>query len=109
MWPNAATGAMSNTGAKVGYRLASFFGKIDYNWRDLVLASFTLRRDGSSRFGKDNRWGTFPAATVGFRISQLLEKQWPILNLLGMRGSTTLVQMVAEQSFFQAFIAQTGD
>ena len=32
-----------------------------------------------------------------------------ILNLLGMRGSTTLVQMVAEQSFFQAFIAQTGD
>lgn len=76
MWPNAATGAMSNTGAKVGYRLASFFGKIDYNWRDLVLASFTLRRDGSSRFGKDNRWGTFPAATVGFRISQLLEKQW---------------------------------
>lgn len=76
MWPNAATGAMSNTGAKVGYRLVSFFGKIDYNWRDLVLASFTLRRDGSSRFGKDNRWGTFPAATVGFRISQLLEKQW---------------------------------
>ena len=76
MWPNAATGTMSNTGAKVGYRLASFFGKIDYNWRDLVLASFTLRRDGSSRFGKDNRWGTFPAATVGFRISQLLEKQW---------------------------------
>ena len=76
MWPNAATGTMSNTGAKVGYRLASFFGKIDYNWRDLVLASFTLRHDGSSRFGKDNRWGTFPAATVGFRISQLLEKQW---------------------------------
>ena len=76
MWPNAATGAMSNTGAKVGYRLASFFGKIDYNWRDLVLASFTLRRDGSSRFGKDNRWGTFPAATVGFRISQLLKKDW---------------------------------
>ena len=76
MWPNAATGAMSNTGAKVGYRLASFFGKIDYNWRDLVLASFTLRRDGSSRFGKDNRWGTFPAATVGFRISQLLKRDW---------------------------------
>ena len=76
MWPNAATGAMSNNGAKVGYRLASFFGKIDYNWRDLVLASFTLRRDGSSRFGKDNRWGTFPAATVGFRISQLLKKDW---------------------------------
>lgn len=34
MWPNAATGVMKNTGAKVGYRLASFFGKIDYNFDD---------------------------------------------------------------------------
>ena len=76
MWPNAATGTMSNTGAKVGYRLASFFGKIDYNWDDLILASFTIRRDGSSRFGRDNRWGTFPAATVGFRISKLIEQNW---------------------------------
>lgn len=76
MWPNAATGAMHNTGAKFGYRLASFFGKVDYNYDDLVLASFTIRRDGSSRFGRDNRWGTFPAATLGFRISKLLEKDW---------------------------------
>ena len=76
MWPNAATGSMRNTGAKVGYRLASFFGKIDYNYDDLILASFTIRRDGSSRFGKDNRWGTFPAATLGFRLSKLLEKDW---------------------------------
>lgn len=76
MWPNAATGAMRNTGAKFGYRLASFFGKVDYNYDDLILASFTIRRDGSSRFGKDNRWGTFPAATLGFRISKLLEKDW---------------------------------
>lgn len=76
MWPNAATGTMRNSGAKVGYRLASFFGKIDYNWDDLILASFTMRRDGSSRFGRDHRWGTFPAATVGFRISKLLEQNW---------------------------------
>ena len=34
MWPNAATGAMSNSGAKVGYRLASFFGKVNYNCND---------------------------------------------------------------------------
>lgn len=72
MWPNAATGTMNNSGAKFGYRLASFFGKIDYNWQDLLLASFTLREDGSSRFGKNSRWGTFPAASLGFRFSQLL-------------------------------------
>ena len=76
MYPNAATGTARNTGAMVGYRLASFFGKVDYNYNDLLLASFTLRHDGSSRFGKNNRWGNFPAASLGFRISQLLKKDW---------------------------------
>ena len=75
MWPNAATGTMRNNGAKVGYRLASFFGKIDYNYEDFILASFTIRRDGSSRFGKDHRWGTFPAATLGFRVSKFFDKK----------------------------------
>ena len=76
MWPNAATGAMRNSGAKFGYRLASFFGKADYNYDDLLLASFTLRHDGSSRFGSEHRWGNFPAASLGFRFSQLLNKSW---------------------------------
>lgn len=76
MWPNAATGTARVSGAMVGYRLASFFGKVDYNYDDLVLASFTIRRDGSSRFGKENRWGTFPAATLGFRASKLIDKSW---------------------------------
>ena len=76
MWPNAATGTMRNTGAKVGYRLASFFGKADYNYADLLLASFTLRHDGSSRFGAKHRWGNFPAASLGFRFSQLMKEKW---------------------------------
>lgn len=74
MWPNAATGTMTNSGAKFGYRLASFFGKVNYNWDDLLLASFTIRYDGSSRFGKAHRWGTFPAASLGFRFSNLLKR-----------------------------------
>ena len=76
MWPNAATGTARVTGAKVGYRLASFFGKVDYNYDDFILASVTVRRDGSSRFGKDHRWGTFPAATLGVRISKLINADW---------------------------------
>ncbi len=50
--------------------LLSYFGKVDYTFADKYLASFTVRRDGSSRFGPENRWGTFPAASVGWRISQ---------------------------------------
>lgn len=71
---DAATGARTNTGSSTGSRLLSQFGKINYGYDDRYLASFTLRRDGSSRFGPENRYGVFPAATVGWRISN--EEFW---------------------------------
>jgi TonB-dependent starch-binding outer membrane protein SusC len=49
-------------------RLASFFGRVNYTMRDRYLLTLSVRRDGSSRFGPDNQWGTFPAAAVGWRI-----------------------------------------
>lgn len=67
---DAATGLRNNTGSETGSRLQSQFGKIGYRFQDKYLASFTLRRDGSSRFGANNRYGIFPAATVGWRIDQ---------------------------------------
>ena len=76
MWPNAATGTQRASGIEEGYHLVSLFGKVDYNWKDLLLASFTIRRDGSSRFGENNRYGTFPAFTLGYRISQHLGQDW---------------------------------
>ncbi|MGB5818663.1 MAG: TonB-dependent receptor [Saonia sp.] len=66
---SAATGARTNNGTSTQSRLLSQFGKINYAFSDRYLASFTLRRDGSSRFGPDNRYGIFPAATVGWRIN----------------------------------------
>jgi iron complex outermembrane receptor protein len=51
-------------------RLISFFGRLNYNLNDRYLASFSVRRDGSSRFGPDNAWGNFPAAAVAWRVSQ---------------------------------------
>ncbi len=49
--------------------LLSFFGKADYNFADRYVASFTLRRDGSSRLSPTHRWGTFPAFGLGWRIT----------------------------------------
>jgi len=49
--------------------LLSFFGKVDYNYEDRYYLSATLRRDGSSRLGSSNRWGTFPAFSVGWRVT----------------------------------------
>ena len=76
MFPNAATGTQRSYGIEEGYNLISFFGKIDYNWKDLLLASFTIRHDGSSRFGANNRYGTFPAVTLGYRVSQHMNVDW---------------------------------
>lgn len=66
---NAATGARTSNGISTQYSLLSQFGKLNYSYDDKYLATFTLRRDGSSRFGKNNRYGIFPAATVGWKIS----------------------------------------
>jgi TonB-linked SusC/RagA family outer membrane protein len=49
--------------------LASFFGRAGYNYKGRYIVTATLRRDGSSRFGKQNRWGYFPAASAAWRVS----------------------------------------
>ena len=108
MWPNAATGTMTNSGAKVGYRLASFFGKVNYNWDDLLLASFTIRYDGSSRFGKAHRWGTFPAASLGFRFSNLLKKEWLDDAKLRLSWGQTGNQAIDNNAQFGLYVADYG-
>lgn len=108
MWPNAATGTMRNTGAKVGYRLASFFGKADYNYNDLLLASFTLRHDGSSRFGKNHRWGNFPAASLGFRFSQLLHEKWLDDAKLRLSWGKTGNQGIDNNAHYGLYVADYG-
>ncbi len=50
--------------------LVSFFGRIQYNFSDRYLLAASLRRDGSSRFGPDTKWGTFPSLSAGWRISE---------------------------------------
>ena len=70
MWPNSGVGETEAYGGGEGFTLTSFFGKINYTYDDKYMASFTIRRDGSSRFGKNNRYGTFPSVSAGWRISQ---------------------------------------
>jgi TonB-linked SusC/RagA family outer membrane protein len=51
------------------YKRAGFFGQAKYDYDDRYTADLTVRRDGHSRFGDQNRWGTFYAASVGWRLS----------------------------------------
>ncbi|MBE9583208.1 TonB-dependent receptor [Mucilaginibacter sp. JRF] len=61
---------INNAGNGTANSLLSFFGKVNYVYANKYLASATLRRDGSSRFGANNRYGYFPAGSLGWRISQ---------------------------------------
>ncbi len=67
---NAGTGNTIAFGGSTGHRLFSQFGRVDYNHDDKYLLAVTVRRDGSSRFGADNQYGIFPAASVGWRIDK---------------------------------------
>lgn len=58
------------SGINTPERILSFFGRVNYTLLDRYLLTFTFRADGSSKFSPDHRWGYFPAAAVGWRISE---------------------------------------
>lgn len=49
--------------------LASYFGRLSYNYDERYMFQFTMRRDGSSNFGPDNKWATFPSVSLGWNIT----------------------------------------
>ena len=49
--------------------LASYFGRLSYNFAERYMLQVTVRRDGSSRFGSNNKWGTFPSVSVGWNLT----------------------------------------
>ena len=69
--------------------LASYFGRLSYNFREKYLFEANIRYDGSSRFPANNRWGTFPSFSAGWRISQetFFQEALPWINELKIRGS----------------------
>jgi TonB-linked SusC/RagA family outer membrane protein len=64
-------------------KLISFFGRANYNIKDRYLLNASLRRDGSSRFGPGNQWGTFPSVAAAWRISEesFMPKFWGLSDM----------------------------
>ena len=109
MWPNGGTGIQTATGGGDAYKLMSYFGKLDYNWNDQLLASFTLRYDGSSRFGKNNQWGTFPSASLGYRLSKHIDAEWlRDWKVRGSYGVTGNQGMNSNTAHYGLYIADYG-
>ena len=85
---NGSAAGLTNAGSGATITaLFSQFGKVNYSYKDFLLADFTLRRDGSSRFSPAYRYGVFPAFSVGARLSELaFMKDLTFLNDLKVRA-----------------------
>ena len=92
LWNNMAAGSDFRIGDVYSYKgesvLASFFGRLNYGYKGRYMITATLRGDGSSRFGKNNKWGVFPSTSVAWRVSDeaFMESTSSWLNNLKLRA-----------------------
>lgn len=108
---SAATGTKTTAGISSGSRLLSNFGKFNYSFSNRYLASFTVRKDGSSRFGEDNRYGIFPAVTAGWRINnENFFKKITVVSNLKLRAGYGEVgnQNIGDNARFGLYEARYG-
>lgn len=80
---------MEVSGGQNEYALAGFFGRINYDYQERYLLELSGRYDGSSRFASSHRWGFFPSASAGWRISEepFFASVKPVVNNLKVRYS----------------------
>ncbi len=86
---NVASTAATASTAEYKSALASFFGRATFNMKDKYLLTMNLRRDGSSNFGEDTKWGWFPSASIGWKIDRekFMQNTSDWLDLLKIRLS----------------------
>lgn len=88
-WNNLGAAAQKTSigSNKTENMLVSFFGRANYTFRDKYLATLTVRRDGSSRFGANEHWGTFPSGSLAWRASEEdFVKNWGVFSNLKLRA-----------------------
>ncbi|MFD0990146.1 SusC/RagA family TonB-linked outer membrane protein [Mariniflexile jejuense] len=82
------SGSTGNTTSEKNVQI-SYFGRLQYNFKEKYILSASLRRDGSSKFGFEQRWGTFPSISLGWRVTEedfMKDVNW--LSELKLRGSS---------------------
>lgn len=78
-------GLASLNSYKNGSKLVAFFGRVNLNYNNFAFLSASLRREGSTQFGPNNKWGYFPAISAGVDLNKFLNL--PTFNSLKLRGS----------------------
>jgi TonB-linked SusC/RagA family outer membrane protein len=85
---NQASTPVTASTERTTYSTASFFGRVSYNFMEKYLFTASVRHDGSSRFGTDAKWGTFPSFSAGWKLNEegfMQDATW--VNLLKLRAS----------------------
>lgn len=85
-WIASAARVSGGTSSTTGYKLASYFGRVEYDYAKKYIFRFVLRSDGSSRFGADNKYAYFPSASLAWRLSEEdFIKRIPVISDLKLR------------------------
>lgn len=92
------------------HSLASYFGRLSYNFDERYMAEVTVRRDGSSNFGPKNKWATFPSVSAGWNITneKFMEGKAPWLSSLKLRASWGLNGNESIDPFQYTYLIKPG-
>ena len=94
----------------IPYSILSYFGRVTYNFDERFLAQATLRRDASSHFGPNNKWGTFPSASLGWNLkNEEFLKYNPVVSIAKLRVSWGINGKDNLGDFLYAVYANTGN
>ncbi len=84
---NSATSVLGTQSSLTEWTIASLMGRINYSFNDKYLLTVTMRRDGSSRFGENTKYGNFPGIAVGWNITnEPFMKSVTFIDMLKLRG-----------------------
>lgn len=109
MYLDAGTGIKDNSGYGTKNVLFSYIGRANYAFNNRYLISGTLRYDGSSRFGQNNRFGLFPALSAAWRISEesFIKERLPMFNELKLRfgWGRTGNEQIANNAIYNIYLS----
>ncbi|MDQ0109536.1 TonB-linked SusC/RagA family outer membrane protein [Chitinophaga terrae (ex Kim and Jung 2007)] len=109
---NAGSSNKDNGGSGAANSLFSFFGKVNYVYDTRYLLSAIVRRDGSSRFGSENRFATFPAVSAGWRLSEesFIKNSQSFISDLKLRYGWGITgnQSIADNAIYDLYSAIYG-
>ena len=106
---NSPYGAVGMNSDKEDWKLVGFFGRVNYSFNDKYMFMASLRREGSSKFGKNHQWGQFPAISVGWRLNkESFMENITFINDLKLRAGYGVTGTIPNNSYLSQDLYNLG-